>query len=205
MATRRLMPPESSAGNSFDGVLQFHEAQRLQHAALNLFLRNLFLVQAKGDVVFHRQRVEERRLLKDHSDAAAQFEQFRLAHRRHFLPQHKDASAIGTQQSEREFQDGGLAGAGDSQQHLGGAVFQFEGEAVEDDLLIEAQADIFKDYGLRPSRCGWPRSSSIDGPSSTISRRVTNRSTARMSTLAATTAWVVARPTPCVPPLALSP
>ncbi len=43
-----------------------------------------------------------------------------------------------------------LPRAGDSQQYLGCAVLQFKGEAVEDDLLIEAQAHIFKDYGLWP-------------------------------------------------------
>ena len=109
----------------------------------------------------------------------------------------------GRSQPESELQDGALAGTGHSQQDLGGATFDLEGETVEHDVLIVAQPDILKDDCLRPVVDGLAHASK--GPSRSISRRVTNRSTARMRTLAATTAWVVARPTPWVPPVALIP
>src|SRR5947209_2036530 len=46
---------------------------------------------------------------------------------------------------------------------------------------------------------------SLTVPRVSISRRVMNTSTAMMRIMAATTASVVARPTPCVPPLVFSP
>ena len=81
MATRRRIPPESSAGESGDGVLQFDEAQGLQHALMDFVgdLPGLF-DQAIGDVFLHRQRIEERALLKYHADVAPQLEQVLLAH-----------------------------------------------------------------------------------------------------------------------------
>ena len=79
MATRRRMPPESSDGNRLNGVLQFHEAQGLQHPPVDFIgqLARLFH-QAIGYIFLHRQRIEERALLKDHTDLAPQREQVLL-------------------------------------------------------------------------------------------------------------------------------
>ncbi len=48
--------------------------------------------QPVGDILAHRERVEERALLKNHPEFAAQGKKVLLAHLRHFVAQDGDAS-----------------------------------------------------------------------------------------------------------------
>src|SRR5581483_8959658 len=96
---------------------------------------------------------------------------------------------------------------------------QAERDAVEHSVLFEGELDFVEHdciSGRSLVRERWPfnwqcwyrhgllsRRSQV--PSVIISSRVMNTSTAMMRIIEATTASVVARPTPCVPPLVLKP
>ena len=93
-------------------MLQFHEAQCLQHARVDLIgqLAGLFH-QPVGHVLFDRHRIEERALLEDHADVAAELKEVLLAHFRHFLAEDRDAAGIGFDQSQAKLQDQCFPGA----------------------------------------------------------------------------------------------
>ena len=127
---------------------------------------------------------------------------------------------VGLQQAEDDLQDRGLARAAGAEDDLRVALDQREADVLQDDLLVEGQ----RRRGRRPRWAirarGPPRSvhrprlrarrrprsrSSIGRSRPQYEQRqtsslVTKKSTASTPTDAATTALVVARPTPCVPP-----
>ncbi len=81
-------------------MLELHEPKRLQHTLVNLVGNSSgFLDQPIGNVLFHGQGVEERALLKDHSDLPAQREQVFFAHCRNFIVEDGDAAGVWLQQT----------------------------------------------------------------------------------------------------------
>ena len=105
-------------------------------------------MQPVGDVLAHGEGIEERALLEDHADPAAQVEQVLFLHLGDVVAEDPDAAAVRLEQAERQFQDGALAGAGHAQQHLGFAVTQQEGNAVEHDVLVEGDGHVVEDDGV---------------------------------------------------------
>jgi len=121
---------------------------RAMETRRDLFLGDAaFLDQAEGHVVTHGHRVEQRALLEDHADLAAQVEQVLFLHLRDVVPQHRDAPAVGADQPESELEDGGLARAGDAEDGLGLAALELERDAVEHDDVVEPERDILEHDG----------------------------------------------------------
>ncbi len=162
----------------------------------------MLLAQAERHVFAHGERIEQRTFLEDHADEAAQLEKVIFLHLRNLLAQHPDMTAVRFEETQRQLEQDAFAGAGDAEQDLGFALVQVEGNAVEHDEVVEGDGDVFEVnddiFGLERFGHQWILKKAI-------SRRVKKKFTTRVSTDAATTACVVARPTPCVPPLACRP
>jgi hypothetical protein len=106
-------------------------------------LRRLF-VQFVADVLPDRQRVEQRALLEDHAQIGANRHHLGLGHLVDALALDPDGAAIGLEQAEDQFQDGRLAGPARAQEDLGMALPDGEAQALEDDLLVEGEVDLFE-------------------------------------------------------------
>src|SRR5689334_4307732 len=127
------------------------------------------------------------------------------------MPQYVDVPAVGLQEPETELENRALAGPGNTQHHLGFTASQLKGDAIEYRRPFKRERNIFKDDrlvdridGLAGKRLAVKRAAikgRHGGQLKVMKSCVRTASTARMSTDATTTAWVVDRPTPCVPPL----
>ena len=119
----------------------------------------------------------------------------------------------GRMQSDRQLEQRAFARSRNSKQGLGFAVMQAEGNAIEHDFFIERDGNIVKLDGIAgaigsvAADFRWEEQDSwFNGTHSYLYPKiakinlVTKKSTIRISTEEATTAWVVERPTPCVPP-----
>src|SRR3954469_22623032 len=115
-------------------------------------------------------------------------------------------AGVRLQQPEDQPEDRGFSGAAGAEEDLGVSRFQDERDLSQDLLVVECQGDavehddrtawthrLFKE---RRPRHLLDRHQYINAMSSFVTRK----STAMTATDAATTALVVARPTPCVPP-----
>ena len=79
-ATRRAMPPESSAGISVRGAAQPHRMQLHQHERADERLRQIrVLAHRKRDVLEHVEIGEQRAVLEQHAHALAQRDRSRAA------------------------------------------------------------------------------------------------------------------------------
>ena len=63
-----------------EGFFQADKAERLADAAVDLLIGHALLDQLVGDIVAHREGIEERAFLEDHSGAGAQGEELLLGH-----------------------------------------------------------------------------------------------------------------------------
>ena len=110
-------------------------------------------MQAIGDVIFHRERVEQRRLLKDHADAGAELEQIVLAHRRDLLAEDADRSRVRAKQTIGQLHQDGFAAARRSKNDASFAALDGEGDVLEHRLVVEGDRDVVVDDD-RLSRIG---------------------------------------------------
>src|SRR5690606_32075230 len=163
-------------------------------------------------VLAHRQRVEQRALLEDHPEIHAHAHHLFLGHVLDTLAVDPDHARVGLQQPQNELQDRRLPRTTGAQEDLRMPFDQREADLVENHLVVEGQAHLVEDDDrrARPQRLfelGRPfghggadvakQHQYIRTNNSFVSRK----STPSTTTDAATTALVVARPTPCVPPV----
>ena len=202
--TRRRIPPDNSAREFVEGVFELDEPQRFLHPAANLGLRrpcfHLLVFERIGDILRHGERIKQTALLKKHADPAAQWEQHALGEAGDLLTEQPDLTGVGFQEADSRLHQRRLAAAGGPQHHD-----CFPRPHLKRDIhqrgSIEAQRDVVE-------------SQHAGGPGISIGAhwllkltkiRVMMEVTTKIQTQATTTACVVARPTPCVPPVVRSP
>ena len=143
-----------------------------------------------------------------------------LGHGGDLLAEDADGAGVGFEQAVGEFEQHRLAAAGGAKDDEGLAAIDGERDVLQHGLDVEGDGDVFEfdhgefDHGSlvagRADGCG---AGSGDGcghgrvqlPKIPIMARVTSRSTTMIKTEETTTAWVVARPTPWVPPVVFMP
>ena len=194
-----------------DGVIELDEAQHLENAAVDLLGRDVLFDQPVGDVVADGHRVEERAFLEDHADAVAEGEEVLLGHGVDLLAEDVDAPGVGQQESVGELEQHALAASRGTEHDARLARHHLEGDVLQDLVSVEGDGNVVEDdhrvggrgscrFDLRIGRgCHRYR------PKSPIMKRLMTKSEAMISTEETTTAWVVERPTPCVPPLVFMP
>src|SRR5262249_36372348 len=129
--------------------------------------------------------------LEHHADVAPDLHELPLGHRRDLGVADADRAALGPDEAEEELERHALAGARAAEEDEGLALGHVEREAAEHGLAAEALVAVtVADVGHR-SR----------------GRIIRDRKKSRTTTVseACTTALVVARPTPAVPPVVRSP
>src|SRR6266851_3498005 len=169
---------------------QVHEPQALEHPVIaeGRVVIALLVGDAEPDVLGHAHRVEQRAVLEHVADLGAQGGQLLAPQLRHVQPVHGHVARVGPQQPVDHFQGDALPHAGRPEQREGLAVLHLERHAVQHHVLEEALVDVDQLDHFATSRSFVVRASSI-----------------RIATDAATTAVVVARPTPSAPCCVLKP
>ncbi len=115
-----------------------------------------------------------------------------------------------------ELHEDGFAAAGGAEDDAGLAALDGEGDVLEDGLDVEGDGDVVEDDDRLSRVRAWLALREIGDcevvghglfylPKMPIMARLTMKSTMMMKTEETTTAWVVARPTPWVPPLVFMP
>src|SRR5919112_56627 len=92
-------------------VFEVDEAEHPAHLLLHLVLGHALLVQAVGDVVVDRERVEERALLEDHPDLLAHGHHLGLGVLGDVLAVNDDAARVGLEEAENQLDGRRLAAA----------------------------------------------------------------------------------------------
>src|SRR5208283_2933634 len=201
-------------GQQVHGVAEFDKIQDFADARRDLFLVHTIFAQAVGDVFAYGQGIEKRAFLKHKANSSAQSEQFVLRHLGDALTEDVNAPTVWTHEASGELQSEGFAGAGLAEEHERLLCLRGKGNTAKDFALRKADADIAE---LNDRFTGGRRGKSQIAmgfrhgrDQKTLSARkrailVRKVSATMMSTEDTTTACVVARPTPCVPPRTLSP
>jgi len=136
-------------GDFIDGVFEGDELERFDDAAVNLLLGDAVFVEAVGDVVTDGEGVEESRLLEDHADAAAEFEEVDFGHRGDVVAEDVDGSGVGLEEAVYELHEDGFAAACGAEDDAGFAALDGEGDVLEDGFNVEDDGDIvYDDDGL---------------------------------------------------------
>src|ERR1700676_801710 len=137
-----------------ESVLEFDEAQDFADAAVDFLFGHFVFVEAVGDVVGYGHGVEERTLLKDKTDAAAEGQQVPLVHRGDWLVEDANAAGGRAHESGGQFEGEGFAGAGFAEEHQRFAVFYGEFHALENFAFGKADAYGIERYD-RSGVLGW--------------------------------------------------
>src|SRR6266446_3346400 len=169
---------------------EVHEPQALEHpvlAKLRVVIARL-VGNAEPDVLGHAHRVEQRAVLEHVPDLAAQRCKLLAPELGHVQPVHDHVARIGSQQAVDHFQGDALPHAGGTEQRDGLAVLYLERHAVQHHVLEKPLVDVQQ----------------LDH-FATSNSLVVSASSIRIATDAATTAVVVARPTPSAPCWVLKP
>ena len=117
-----------------------------------------------------------------------------------------DLARIRTDQADGGFEQRGLAAAGRSQHYARFAGVQFERDRIQRHNFLEAQTDFVepqKAFGSRGGGCVIHHL--LERQCRFTKMRVIKEVMTKTQTEAATTALVVASPTPCVPPVVRNP
>src|SRR5579864_1439781 len=178
--------------------------QRLFHTALHITGRTLdsFLIyQWIGHVFFNGQRIEQRPLLKEHTDLAADVEQLLLGEARNVLSKNVYRTGIGPDQAHGSLQQHGLSAGRGAQNNARFTLAHFEGQIFQGWNAVERHADALESQ----NRLRMIRGHQDEETSWLVKMRVRKKVRTKINTEAATTACVVALPTPCVPPVARNP
>ena len=137
--TRFCMPPESSAGHSSATSAPGRPGPACErHAPWPRRAPSAPCDQAEGDVLPHRQAVEERRALEQHAELAQHALAARAAQLDHLLAVDLDGAAVGLHQPEDAFQRHRLAGAGAADDHHRIRHGDLEVDAIQHALRAEA-------------------------------------------------------------------
>jgi len=198
-------------GQHVRGVLKLDEAEHFLDFGLDNVLGGAVFFEAIGHVFAYSERIEERTFLKDEADLAAELKKFVLRFAGNVLPHGADYSLIRTKEACGEFQSESFARAGFPEKDKRFFRLCRKGETTKNGALVEAEPDIFKidgsacrlqsDGGTRGGRIHVCQSLSARNRASLV-RKV---SATIIKTEETTTACVVARPTPCVPPRTFKP
>jgi len=132
-------------GELFDGVFEGDELERFDDAAVDLLLGDVIFVKAVGDVVTDGEGVEEGRLLEDHADAAAEFEEVDFGHGGDVVAEDVDGSGVGLEEAVDELHEDGFAAACRAEDDAGFAALDGEGDVLEDGFDVEDDGDIVDD------------------------------------------------------------
>jgi hypothetical protein len=136
-------------GKLLEGVFEFDEAEGFDDAGVHLFFGGAVFVEAVGDVVADGEGVEEGGLLKDHADAAAEFEEVDLAHGGDVFAEDLDGAGVGLEEAVDELHKDGFAAAGRTEDDAGFAVPDGEGHVLQDGFDVEGDGDVVDhDHGL---------------------------------------------------------
>src|SRR6266571_1325779 len=198
---QRCRPPGSSPAQAArqlrgelvaDILIEVHEAQAFLDA-LNAVVPigiPLLIGNAEPDVLEDVHRIEQRAVLKDVADAAAQVRQLLATEERDLLPIHPDLTGIRLDEPDDMLEQHALADARGAEQRDRLSDFHKEVHAVEYHVVHEALGDLLQ----LDAHLAVPRISFV---------RIVSSS--RIATDAATTACVVERPTPSAPCCVLKP
>src|SRR5262249_30937208 len=187
-------------------AFEFDKAKRFAYPRLDLVAVGAFLVKAVSDVVSNGHGIEQSAFLEDETDFAAEAKKVPFGHGTEFLAENAHGAGVCLQESGGEFEGKGFAGTGFAEEDESFARHDAEGDAAKDVAFVEADADglEFDSGGFRRFEWDEARHQKIlsDRKSASLVRNV---SAMMMRTLEMTTACVVARPTPCVPPRTVRP
>src|SRR6266487_60577 len=177
---RRILAPHLGA--------QVHEPQALLHAVgAVVVVAVAFLVgDAEADVLVHGVGVEQRAVLEDVADLAAQLGELLALQVRDAEPVHDHVAGVGLDEADDVLQEHALPHPRGAEQRHRFALAHIEVDMVQDHVVEEALGDLLE----------------LDHVSSTCAR---TRSSSSTTTDDATTAWVVALPTPAAPCCVLNP
>ena len=179
---------------------------------MDLVFGDFVFVEAVGDVVFDIEGVEQGAFLEDHADVGAHGEDFALGHGGKLATEDGDLAGVGVEETVGELHEGAFATAGGAEDDAGFAAGDGEGNVGEDFVGFEADGDMVEGddgcaFGEVVDEAGGNGEGGGHGyrPKMPIMNWVTRKSQRMMRTEETTTAWVVARPTPRVPPVVVSP
>src|SRR5881392_3255687 len=187
-----LLHPARQLGRQLGRHLgrEVHEPQAFEHAVLAELLVVIarLVGNAEPDVLGHAHRVEQRAVLEHVADLAAQRGQLLTPELGHVQPVHDHVARVGAQQAVDHLESHALPHPGGAEQRHRLAVLHLERHAVEHHVFDEPLVDVQQ----------------LDH-FATSSSFVMTASSIRIATDAATTAVVVARPTPSAPCCVLKP
>src|SRR2546422_555002 len=184
---RGILGREDLVGRAHRADLRLPQERHPVLAELRVVIARL-VGDAEPDVLGHAHRVEQRAVLEHVADLGAQLGQLLAAQLRHVQPVHDHVAQVGPQQAVDHLQGDALPHPGGPEQRDGLAVLHLERDAVEHHVLEEPLVDVEQLDHFAPS-----------------SSLVVSASSIRIATDAATTAVVVARPTPSAPCWVLKP
>jgi hypothetical protein len=129
---------------TIDGLFHFDEAQRFADARIDFFFVGIFLAQAEGNIFSHGHGIEERALLKNEANFAAEIEQFLFGHGGYVVTHHQNASGVGANQSGGHFHEQSFSGSRLAEENFGFTVLNVEGNAVQHVAVVETDGNIAK-------------------------------------------------------------
>src|SRR5262249_1717004 len=106
-----------------------------------------FLIQPESHVLSHGQGIEQRTFLENDSHATPEIEELVLAHRGHFFSQNEDTACIWPQQAQGKFQQRALSRPRHTKNRFGFSMQKFERHAVEHNLVLERNGNVFEPDG----------------------------------------------------------
>src|SRR4051812_31927266 len=158
--------------------------QRLSDSFLAFGIGNALLAQHKTDIFFNGHRIEQGRALKKHSKLASHGDQFAFVHVNDAFIVDQHVPGIGRHQADDLLEQNAFTTAAAADDDDGFAFLDLERDAIENFLRAEALAEVARfDHGASQR------------PTDMVKKKLQ----IRMQIDAATTASVVALPTPSAP------
>ena len=184
-------------------MFELDEAKRLGDAAVDFIVGDVFFGEAEADVVADGEGVKERALLKDGADIAAQGEEVALLHFAEVVTEERYGSGVRLKKAIGEFEQDAFSDAGRTNDDAVFTAMDTEGDVIEDGFSVKTDGNMIEDDDLFLCSVEVVDAGLGDGghrPKTVMKIWVMKKSVAMMMMEATTTAWVVERPTPCVPP-----
>ena len=185
-------------------------------ARVDFIIGHALLDELVGDVVADGEGIEKRTLLEDHAGAGAQGKQPLFAHGGDLLAEEQNAALVGAQQAIDQLEQDALADSGGAEQDARLTRRNGQADVQKNRRAIKTQAHILEGdnrrgiRGLRGSgilRIGIGGGRRLDhmGGKRVSNTWVIRKSQKMIITEENTTASMVERPTPSVPPVVFIP